>query len=260
MFRPTLLAAALAFAAAPAHAQNTSLEGDWMALGDMLGLVPGNIEAMEIAGDQLSAQLWTQCTPPECADPQASAEGQIRVDATTLQVEGTASYPTDPGWAYLQLPGGAWSIIAQGRRLITMREATVNQQSVPLMRLWLQVAPEVPQQLADYLAAAQRDPAQALCAIVSLHGAEGEWPAFAAHLSALAAPMHDLARGTPQADPAAYGPEADAALQQLAHYVRSEDLPEGTVLVPEILYPLPEALAAEIADCNARLHGSGQGG
>jgi len=265
MLRTATFALSLSLVASAASAQATSaqtgrLDGHWMALGDMLGLVPANIESLTIAEGQAQAALYATCTPPACAEPMPSAEGTVTLDATTLQFTGTAAYPADPGWAYLQLPGGAWSIIAQGRRLMTMREASVNNQSVPLMRIWLQVAPEVPGQLADYLAAAESDAARALCAVVSLHGDEGEWAGFTAHLGALAAPMHDLSRGTPAADPASYGPEADAALQRLAHWVQGQNIPDGAVLVPEILYPLPQALAAEIADCNTRLHGTGQGG
>ena len=251
-------------AAAPLTAQ--SLDGHWMAIGDMLGLVPGNIEALTIADGHARSVLWrvpgTACTADpqagDCAMPRPSASGSISVDAVTFQVAADAQdaspFPDVPTWPLLALPGGPWSIISQDRRLMAMREASVNGNSVPLMRIWLQVAPEVPEQLYDYLTVAGRDIARSICGVTTLHADAAQWQGFTEHLARVAGPMHDMRLGTPQADPAAYGPEAAAALQQMAGWIQG-DLPDGSVMIADLLYPVPAETGAVIDSCSARLFG-----
>ncbi|WP_127110493.1 hypothetical protein [Pararhodobacter zhoushanensis] len=261
---PTAVFAALVGAALPAQAQ--TLDGHWMAVGDMLGLAPGNIEALTIEDGHAASVLWRApteacATAPAaegCAMPVPSASGAISVDAVTFGItadEADASpFPDVATWPFLALPGGAWSIISQDRRLMSMREASVNGNSVPLMRIWLQVAPEVPEQLYDYLTVGGRDIARSICGVTTLHADAALWQGFTAHLASLSAPMHDMRLGTPQADPSRYGPQAAQSLHQTAAWIQG-DLPEGSVMVADILYPVPAATAAAIADCTTRLFG-----
>jgi len=270
--------------AALAESEGATLDGHWMAIGDFLGLLPGHIESLTIDGQSAVSVLWRTPVDDCAAEPAAQAcelplavssgrfvgssfDFQVTADSTEANPF-TEDQPLSEIWPYFAVSGAAWQTFRQGERMMAVREATIQGTAVPLMRIWLRVAPELPEQLFDFLVANELSVARSICPVVSLFGDSAAWEGFTAHLAAMAAPNHDLrlwrsGLGTPETlaelvagDAATYGPEA-AAAYALNHAWQqgSGDLPEGRALLAGFPYPASPALVAASADCDARLFG-----
>lgn len=89
-----LLAAAFALfllPAAPGRAESAgaTLDGTWMAMGDVLGLVPDNVEVLAIAGHAAEAALWRV----GAEGPVPTARGALAFGAMDLAFSGQRAIP-----------------------------------------------------------------------------------------------------------------------------------------------------------------------
>ena len=256
---PSLILVA-AFGAAPlpatAASDGATLDGQWMAIGDLLGLLPGHIESLLIEGGRAASVLWRQDCAADC--PLPLAEGALAATSFDLTLTADAPVPApfdgEAGalWPLYALDGGAWQTYWQGDRLMSVREATINGASVPLMRIWLRVAPEVPEQLFDFLMAHDLDIARALCPVTGLRAEPDAWAAFAAHLALTAPGPLAMRLG---GDYAPAPGEAAALALTRGWQDGSQPLPPGMALLPGLPWPAGPAMVAAAQDCDARLFG-----
>jgi len=277
-----ILTAALGAGSLPALAasEGATLDGHWMAIGDMLGLLPGHIESLTIDGDRAVSVLWRSgdCASgdgaPACSLPLAATSGHFAGTSFDLSVTADAgaampfAAPESALWPLFALEGAPWQTFWQGDRLMIVREAGIEGTTVPLMRIWLRTEPELPGQLFDFLVANELGIARSICPVVTLRGDPGAWEGFTAYLAATAAPNHDLrlwrsGLGTPPAladlaagDASAYGEAAAAAFARGHGWQQGTGaVPDGLQLLAAFPYPAAPALVAATADCDARLFG-----
>ena len=261
------LAISLILAATPALAdsEGARIEGTWMAIGDMLGVLPAHIEVLTIDGSRATSVTWRAPLADCGAEPQArgcvlpipTASGAFTANSVEIGVtpdEANASpfagEPEDALWPLLALDGGPWSMFRQPGRLMTTREATIGGTNVPMLRLWLQVEPATPEHLFDYLVSFDLDIARALCPVTTLHDDPEAWAAFVDTLAEAAPALHAhrLALGDGTEDGAAY-----LLLDHLAAH--TGDLPEGMVLLPGLPWPVSPEMAQAAQECLTRTFG-----
>lgn len=75
-------------------------------------------------------------------------------------------------------------MLRQGEQMILTRNAPIGGQEVPVLRIWLRVAPEVPARIVAWLGAAQLRASRALCPLATLHADPARWEAFTQALAA----------------------------------------------------------------------------
>lgn len=264
------LAAALILAAAPVAAETPGarLEGTWMAIGDMLGLLPGHIEVLTIDGRQARSVTWRlpegDCAArPDaaaCALPLPTASGafsgnsfQIGVTPDAANASPFAGTPEAPLWPLLALDGAPWSMFRQGGRLMTSRPATIRGSEVPMLRLWLRVEPDLPEHLFDYLAGFGLDIARAVCPVATLHEDPAAWAVFRDTLAEAAPALH--AHRLASEGRVAEAPD-NAAFARLDHLAAGTgDLPAGAVLLPGLPWPATPAAAQAALRCLTSVFG-----
>jgi len=272
---PSLTFAALLGAATPAFAasEGARIEGTWMAIGDMLGVLPGHIEVLTVEGARATSVTWrapaADCgaapAAPGCTLPIPTASGAFTGNSFEIGIEPDAANASPfageevaPLWPLLALDGAPWTMFRQDGRLMTTREATIAGTTIPMIRLWLQVDPALPEALFDYLLSFDLDIARALCPVSTLHGDPQAWEALSATLIAAAPVLHDhrLAAGRGAPPPAAADGEAAEAFALLAALAAEDaEPPEGVTLLPGLPWPASQAMADAAQDCLDRAFG-----
>lgn len=258
---------------AAAVSEGARIEGTWMAIGDMLGVLPGHIEVLSIDGDRARSVTWrlpdadcgAEPQAPGCALPIATASGTFRGNSFEIGIEPDAENASPfageavaPLWPLLALDGAPWTLFRQDGRLMTTREATIAGTTIPMIRLWLQVDPALPEALFDYLVTFDLDVARALCPVSTLHGDPQAWEALSTTLIAAAPVLHDhrLAAGRRAPPPAAAEGEAAEAFALLAELAADDtEPPEGATLLPGLAWPVSQAMADAAQDCLDRAFG-----
>lgn len=272
---PSLTCAALLCAATPAFAasEGARIEGTWMAIGDMLGVLPGHIEVLTIEGDRATSVTWRKPSvdcgaerqAPGCVLPIPTASGAFHGNSFEIGIEPDAANASPfageevaPLWPLLALDGAPWTMFRQDGRLMTTREATIAETTIPMIRLWLQVDPALPGALYDYLVTFDLDIARALCPVSTLHADPQAWEALSATLIA-AAPVLEgqrIAVSGLAPPPAAAESEAAEAFALLAELAAEDaEPPEGVTLLPGLPWPASQAMADAAQDCLDRAFG-----
>lgn len=263
-------AVSLVLAASPALAasEGARIEGTWMAIGDMLGVLPAHIEVLTVTGARATSVTWrapvadcgAEPQAPGCVLPIPTASGAFTANSFELGVAPDAAHaspfagePVDALWPLLALDGAPWSMFRQPGRLMTTREATLGGTTVPMLRLWLQVEPGTPEHLFDYLMAFDLDIARALCPVTTLHEDAEAWAAFTGTLAEAAPALHAHRMARMGLGDVAEDDPAYQLLDRLA--VPTGDLPEGMVLLPGLPWPASPEMAEAAQDCLTRVFG-----
>ncbi|WP_370222599.1 hypothetical protein [Pararhodobacter marinus] len=258
-----------------------AVAGSWMGIGDMLGLVPGHIEALTIAPDGAAQSVvWRApvagcaagaaagaaggaadgavdaASDAACALPVPVFAGEARLDNLTVRFvaedgAGADAFPDAPAAPLLALPGEAWTMFRADSQMMISREAEINGASVPLLRIFVAVEPGFPEIFYDYAVAMELDIARTLCPATLLHANPADWAAFTAELAAAAPALRAARTGETAVDA-----EAQAAAARLRGWADgSEPLPEGTALLPALAFPARAGMVAPVEDCLTRAFG-----
>ncbi|MBN8293784.1 hypothetical protein JI664_17565 [Rhodobacter sp. NTK016B] len=246
------------------------MAGSWMGIGDMLGLLPGHIEALTIGADGAAQSVVWRAPGEGCADASDAVEadeagcalpvpvfsGAAALENLTVrfvpddEAPAAGAFPGAPAEPLLALSGGAWTMFRADSQMMISREAEIRGASVPLLRIFVAVEPDFPAVFYDYAVAMELDMARTLCPVTLLHANPADWARFTDDLTAAAPALRAARTGE---TPASDAVEAAARLQSWAD--GSEPLPEGTTLLPALAYPARAGMVEPVQDCLTRAFG-----
>jgi hypothetical protein len=208
---------------APAAAQPTALQGDWLGVattGISLGLMVPAYEHLAVHGDRAMQRAWaypdtpgggctdTPADPPACAPPVVLGAAVLEAgrakggaDGLTVRAEGPQAspftHPTDAAiWPEMALAGHDWQLRGDDRRVILSREAMIEGVSVTLERRYYRMGPDTAGHLWSYIRGRDVSQGRTICEIDALHADPALWAVFEAEVATMApvtAELHRLA-------------------------------------------------------------------